>query len=271
MDNTAPQTIRQLVTIAGHRLECVRIGPSLSAAPMLVLLHEGLGSVSLWRDFPEALCRQTGSGALVYSRWGHGRSDGLDRPRSVRFMHDEALIVLPQVLEAFEIQRPILLGHSDGGSIALIYAGSGLGTPTALILEAPHVFVEDLTVTSISQLKARYETTDVRTRFARHHGSNVDSLFRDWTNIWLSPEFRAWNIEEYLKAVRAPTLLIQGLQDEYGTRRQVDAIASAIAGPTEMLVLDQCGHTPHVDQRPVVETAMAEFVRSCMRQVNPPR
>lgn len=246
--------------IAGHRLECVWIGPSPSAAPTLVFLHEGLGSVSLWRDFPEALCHQTGCGGLVYSRWGHGNSDGLDRPRSVRFMHDEALIALPQVLETFEIRRPILVGHSDGGSIALVYAGSGLGTPTALILEAPHVFVEDLTVTSIAQLKARYETTDVRARFARHHGSNVDTLFRDWTDIWLSSEFRAWNIQEYLSRVHAPTLLIQGLQDEYGTKRQVDAIVSGMAGPTETRVLDGCGHTPHVDQRPVVETAMADFI-----------
>jgi pimeloyl-ACP methyl ester carboxylesterase len=186
-------------------------------------------------------------------------------------MHDEALIVLPQVLAAFKIQRPIVIGHSDGGSIALIYAGSGLGTPTALILEAPHVFVEDLTVQSISQLRARYETAEVRARFARHHGLNVDSLFRDWTNIWLSPDFRAWDIQEYLSAARVPTLLIQGLQDEYGTRKQVDAIAAAMGGDAETLVLDQCGHTPHVDQRAVVETAMAELIRSCTRQVDPPR
>ena len=267
MDNTSSPTVKQLVTIAGHRLECVWVGPSPSAAPTLVFLHEGLGSVSLWRDFPEALCRQTGCGGLVYSRWGHGSSDGLDRSRSVRFMHDEALIVLPQVLAAFEIQRPMLVGHSDGGSIALIYTGSGLGTARALILEAPHVFVEDLTVTSIAQLRARYETTDVRARFARHHGSNVDSLFRDWTDLWLSPEFRAWDIQEYLSTIRVPTLLIQGLQDEYGTRKQIDTIAAAMAGHAEALVLDQCGHTPHVDQRVTVEAAMADFIN---RHAPPP-
>lgn len=186
-------------------------------------------------------------------------------------MHDEALIVLPQVLAAFEIQRPILVGHSDGGSIALIYAGSPLGTSMALILEAPHAFVENLTITSIAQLKAQYERTDLRARLARHHGSNVDSLFRDWTDIWLSSEFRAWNIEEeYVSRVRTPTLLIQGLQDEYGTKRQVDAIVSATTCPPETLVLDVCGHTPHVDQRTTVEAAMAEFIRRCLPQMDAP-
>ena len=270
-DETPGNAAAQLVSIAGHRLECVWIGPPPTSAPTLVFLHEGLGSVSLWRDLPEAVCRQTGCGGLVYSRWGHGTSDGLDRPRSSRFMHEEALIALPRLLEAFEIQRPILIGHSDGGSIALIYAGSGLGTARALILEAPHVFVEDLTVNSIAQLPTRYENGDLRARLARHHGSNVDRLFRDWTRIWLSPEFRAWDIQEYLSAVRVPTLLIQGLQDDYGSRKQIDTIAAAMAGHAQALVLDQCGHTPHVDQRSVVETAMVEFVRSCMPQVDPPR
>ena len=271
MNDVRLRAAAQLVSIAGHRLECVWVGPSPLVAPTLVFLHEGLGSVSLWRDFPKALCRRTGCGGLVYSRWGHGNSDGLDRPRPARFMHEEALIVRPLVLAAFKIQRPILVGHSDGGSIALIYAGSGLGTPRALILEAPHVFVEDLTVNSIAQLPTRFEHGDLRARLARHHGANVDTLFRDWTRSWLSPEFRAWDIQEYLSAVRVPTFLIQGLQDEYGTRKQIDTIAAAMAGHAEALVLDRCGHTPHVDQRSVVETVVAEFVRSCMRQVDPPR
>jgi pimeloyl-ACP methyl ester carboxylesterase len=262
MDTNFVSTSPQQVSIAGHRLECLSIGPRSSTAPTLVFLHEGLGSVSLWRDFPEALCHQTGCGGLAYSRWGHGNSAGLDRPRSVRFMHDEALIVLPQLLDAFEILRPILIGHSDGGSIALIYSGSRPGSPAGLILEAPHVFVEDLTVSSIAQLRDRYATTDLRARLGRHH-ANVDSLFRDWTNIWLSPEFRAWNIEEFLPAVRARTLLIQGLDDEYGTSRQVDTIASAISAPSETLMLGACGHAPHMDQRAAVETAMARFISRC--------
>ena len=154
----------------------------------------------------------------------------------------------------------------------MIYAGAGVGTPRALILEAPHVFVEELTVQSIARLSARYETIDLRARLARHHGANVDTLFRDWTRIWLSPEFHAWDIQKYLSAVRVPTLLlIQGLQDEYGTKNQVDAIAATMPGHAETLVLDQCGHTPHVDQRAVVEATMAEFIRSCMRQADPPR
>jgi pimeloyl-ACP methyl ester carboxylesterase len=249
-----------LISVAGHRLEYAWIEPQTEAMPTLVFLHEGLGSVSLWRDFPAALCRRTGCAGLVYDRQGHGGSGPLLGPRSVRFMHDEALVVLPAVLETFRIRRPILVGHSDGGSIALIYEGSRIGETAGLILEAPHVFVEDLTIESIGSIQKQYETGGLRAKLARHHGEKVDPLFRSWSDVWLSADFRGWNIEEYLTGVRPPTLLIQGLDDVYGTKKQVDTIATALGDRCETIMLAQCGHFPHIDQRAAVEAAMSEFV-----------
>ena len=249
----------EFVSVDGVRLEYAWHGPPPADAPTLVFLHEGLGSISQWRKFPAELCSRVACGALVYSRCGHGRSDALTAPHGIRFMHDEATAVLPQLLDVFEIRRPILVGHSDGASIALIHAGSG-GDPFAMILEAPHVFVEEVTVTRIAELRELYRTTDLRTRLARHH-SNVDALFQYWTDVWLRPEFRRWNIEAYLAEVQCPTLVLQGKQDEYGTGRQVDTIIAALGGRCEGIMLDRCGHAPHVDQRAAVLEIMARFIR----------
>jgi len=251
--------VADYVSIDGARLEYVWHGPPPLHAPTLVFLHEGLGSISQWRNFPAELSSRLGCGALVYSRCGHGKSDALNGPRTIGFMHEEATAVLPRLLEVFEIHRPILVGHSDGASIALIYAGSG-GDPFALALEAPHVFVEDVTVTRIAELRELYKTTDLRTKLARHH-SNVDSLFQSWTEVWLRPEFRRWNIEAYLPDVRCPTLVIQGKQDEYGTDKQVDALIAMLGGRCEGIMLDDCGHAPHLDQPRHVEDLMARFIR----------
>jgi pimeloyl-ACP methyl ester carboxylesterase len=253
--------VADFVSIDGTRLEYAWHGPAPSQSPTLVFLHEGLGSTSQWRTFPADLSSRLGCSALVYSRCGHGKSDGLTAPRSIDFMHDEATTVLPRLLEVFEIRRPIVVGHSDGASIALIHAGSGAGDPFALILEAPHVFVEDVTVTRIAELRDQYRTTDLRTKLARHHGENVDALFQSWTDVWLSPGFRTWNIEHYLPGVTCPTLVIQGRQDEYGTDRQVNTLVSALGGRCEGIMLDRCGHAPHVDQRATVENIMSSFVR----------
>jgi pimeloyl-ACP methyl ester carboxylesterase len=249
------------VRISGYRLEHRWIGPPPGGRPTLVFLHEGLGSVSLWRDFPDAVANRTGCGALVYSRAGHGASDPRPEPRSPCFMHDEALVVLPEVLRATQIEDAILVGHSDGASIAIIATGMGAVAPRALILEAPHVFVEELTIESISRTADRYRSTDLRDRLARHHGANVDTLFEDWTRVWLSPEFAAWNIEACLAGVNRPTLVIQGEGDEYGTPAQVNAIATALGQSCEALILPDCRHTPHVDQRAAVEDAMVRFVQ----------
>ena len=248
----------EFVSIDGVRLEYAWHGPPPGHAPTLVFLHEGLGSLSQWRNFPAELGSRVGCGALVYSRCGHGKSDALTAPRTIGFMHEEATAVLPRLLEVFEIRRPILVGHSDGASISLIYAGSG-GDPFAMILEAPHVFVEDVTVTRIVELRDSYRTTDLRTKLARYH-TNVDSLFQYWTDVWLRPEFRRWNIEAYLPDVRCPTLVIQGKQDEYGTSRQVDVLMSTLGGRCEGILLDRCGHAPHVDQRATVAELMARFI-----------
>ena len=248
------------IAVAGVQLEYTWFGPPPTAAPTIVFLHEGLGSLGLWGDFPEAVCRETGCGGLVYSRRGHGPSDPLDRPHDARFMHDEAQIVLPRLLEAFRISDMILVGHSDGGSIALIYTGAGLGRPRGLVLEAPHVFNEDRIVTGIAEVRTRYERGTLRSRLARHHGSNTDDIFNAWANVWMNPDFRDWNIEEYLPGVKAPTLVIQGIDDEYGTEGQVHAIKAAIGGPCETLMVPDCGHLPHLDQREVVEAATTNFV-----------
>lgn len=249
-----------MIAAGGRQLEYRRIDASRADAATLVFLHEGLGSVSAWRDFPDALASATECAALVYSRWGHGASETLAASRGARFMHDEALVVLPELLDALGIGDPILIGHSDGASIALIHAGACVRPVRALILEAPHVFVEDISIESISRMRELYETGDLRDRLRRHHGDNADGAFRGWNNVWLDPAFRDWNIEEYLSGITCPTLLIQGEDDEYGTLRQVEAIVAAVRGPTETLVLPRCGHAPHRDQREKVLKAMSAFV-----------
>lgn len=253
------------MTIDGRRLEYAWHGPGPDAAPTLVFLHQGLGSVSMWKEFPSALAERTGCGALVYSRRGHGRSDPWDGPRSVRFMHDEALIGLPHLLETLRVASPLLVGHSDGASVALIYAGAHAGPLRGLLLEAPHVFVEDLSVRSIAAARVAFEQGDLRARLGRHHGTNTEGVFRGWNDVWLSPTFRAWNIEEYLAGIDVPTLVIQGLQDEYGTLGQVDTIVAQIRAPVRTLLLDGCGHSPHRDKPDEVLESMVTFVMGLLR------
>jgi len=247
-----------LVTVASHRLEYVRIAARRPDLPPLVFLHEGLGSVAMWRDFPERLAAATGCGALVYSRYGYGRSDPLAEPRPVRYMHDEALVALPQLLDALEVERPILVGHSDGGSIALIHAGSTARPLAGLVLLAPHVMVEDLSVSSIAAAREAYEHGDLRAKLARYH-ADVDSAFRGWNDIWLHPDFRAWNIEDVLPRIACPVLAIQGSLDAYGTMAQLERIVRAVRG-TEVLELEGCGHSPHRDRPEAVIEAVTRFV-----------
>lgn len=246
--------------VEGVRLEARWAGPPPKEAPTLVFLHEGLGSTSLWRDFPDRLAAETGCGALLYSRAGYGKSDPVPLPRPVRFMHDEAA-VLPRVLAAAGVRDHLLVGHSDGASISLIHAGSGPGPALrGLILEAPHVFTEPHGLASIAKMTEVYRTTNLRERLARHHGANVDVAFRGWNDVWLNPEFKAWNIEEYLPAIRVPILILQGEDDEYGTWAQVEAIERRSGGPVESIAISQCGHSPHREQPEIALRAMAEFV-----------
>ncbi|HEX6913160.1 MAG TPA: alpha/beta hydrolase [Longimicrobium sp.] len=252
------------VEIGGTRLECRRMGPGPEEAPTIVFLHEGLGSVSTWRDFPDALAARTGCGALVYSRAGYGRSDPVPLPRPVRFMHDEAE-VLAKLVQRAGLRDVVLLGHSDGASIALIAAGRG-AVPglRALVLEAPHVFAEPCGLESIARIADTYRTTDLRARLERHHGPNTDVAFRGWNGVWLDPDFRAWNIEAFLPGIAVPTLVVQGEDDEYGSWAHVESIQRRSGAPVRTLAVPSCGHAPHAEHRELVLGAMAEFIRNEM-------
>lgn len=250
-------------TAAGRRLEYEWVGPERTGTACIVFLHEGLGSIALWRDFPQRLCDALGRRGLVYSRFGYGRSDPLDwnrAPRRVDFMHDEATQALPELLDQLGVEAPILLGHSDGGSIALLHAALTTRPVSSLIVLAPHVLVEDVSVSSIAAAKLTYETTDFRDKLARYH-DDVDSAFRGWNDIWLNPDFRSWNIESVLPAIRRPILAIQGIDDEYGTMEQVDRIASGATNThVELVKLADCGHSPHRDQPDAVIAAAERFL-----------
>ena len=259
------------VHAAGHRLEYKRLRPHAGTArhdtgdaPVLVFLHEGLGSTAMWKDFPQLVVDATGCSALVYSRYGYGKSDRLTEPRKVDYMHREALQALPEVLEALSIREPVLIGHSDGASIALIHAGARRWPVRALVAMAPHVFVEEITVESIAQAKLTFETTDLAAKLQRYHDDPA-SAFQGWNDIWLHPDFRAWNIEECLPNIDAPLLLIQGEDDRYGTLAQIQAIARAVKGPVRELMLPRCGHSPHVDRREETVEAIRDFVANVRR------
>ncbi|HZS82413.1 MAG TPA: alpha/beta hydrolase [Stellaceae bacterium] len=247
------------VAIGGCRLEYEWIAETRPGVPTLVFLHEGLGSVALWRDFPAKLAAATGAAALVYSRRGYGSSDALEAPHAVDYMHREALEVLPALLDRFAIAAPVLVGHSDGASIALIHAGGAGRDVRGLVLEAPHVFVEDVTIASIAAAKASYAASGLGRRLAPYH-ADPDAAFRGWNDIWLDPEFRAWNIEAYLPAIACPVLAIQGEEDEYGTVAQLHAIRRGVAGPCELLLLPGCRHSPHRDQAEATLQAMVRFI-----------
>lgn len=246
------------VDVGGARLEVERIDVGRASAAPVVMLHEGLGSVAMWKDFPHRVAHSANRNVLVYSRAGYGRSSPAKLPYGVRYMHDEALVVLPRLLDACAIERPILLGHSDGGSIALIHAAAA-GRPVAgLVLMAPHVIVEDVSIESIAAAKVAWRTTDLRAKLARYH-DDVDGAFTGWNDIWLHPDFRDWNIEDLVRDVRCPILAIQGEDDEYGTFDQIERI-ERLAPDVERVRLADCRHSPHRDQPEVVLEALVRFV-----------
>jgi pimeloyl-ACP methyl ester carboxylesterase len=245
------------VTVQGRKLEVQKIPGTDTNAPTLIFLHEGLGSVSMWREFPRQVVEATGCPAVVYSRYGYGNSEAFGEPRSVRYMHDEALVTLPGLLGALAVREPVLVGHSDGGSIALIHASAH--RVKGLVVMAPHVFVEDLSVRSIAEAKLAFEGTDLPQKLGRYH-ADAAKTFRGWNDIWLHRDFRSWNIEEVLPRVTCPILAIQGFDDEYGTMAQLEAIARQTGGPIELLRLADCRHSPHRDQPQVVIEAISRFV-----------
>ncbi len=247
------------VSLDGAELEVFTIPPARSACPTLVFLHEGLGSAALWRDFPRVLASSSGFGAVVYSRRGNGFSSPLARPRNARYMHDEALVVLPALLAELEIDQAVLVGHSDGASIALIYAAEHPDAVRGLVLEAPHLFVEELSLHSIAAVREAYDRGDLRARMAPYH-ADVDRTFYGWNDVWLSPEFREWNVESYAARLRAPVLALQGLEDEYGTPAQLESIARRAPAPVDRIALARCGHAPHRERRMLVEAAVAAWL-----------
>lgn len=248
------------IVVDGRRVETTFFGPSPERAPTLVLLHEGLGCVAMWRDFPRLLTERTGYGVLAYSRPGYGKSDPVPLPRPLSYMHDEALDVLPAVLDQAGIRKTILVGHSDGASIATIYAGSRQDFRVrGLALMAPHFFVEDISVRSIAEAKQAYEAGDLRERLARYH-DDVDVAFRGWNEAWLDPKFREWHIEPELAHVRVPMLIVQGKGDQYGTEAQLALAQRETYCPVETLLLDDCRHAPHVDQPETTLDAIGAFV-----------
>jgi pimeloyl-ACP methyl ester carboxylesterase len=258
-DELPAETRAFFLTVQGRRLEVQRIAGTAGDAPTLVFLHEGLGSISLWRDFPARVVERTGCPAVVYSRYGHGNSEVLQEPRTIRFMHDEGQQVLPELLEKLSIREPVLMGHSDGASIAIIYAGAG-NPVRGLVLMAPHLFAEEWGLKSIAKAKAAFESTDLPQKLSRHH-VDAAKTFRGWNDVWLLPEFREWNIEDCLQKIKCPILAIQGYEDEYGTMAQIDAIAAKSGGQVETLRLPDCGHSPHRDQPDAVLHAIGEFLQ----------
>lgn len=262
---TVPWTPHGTLIADGKSLEYACFGPPPSDAPTLVLLHEGLGCIALWRDFPAALAATTGMSVFVYSRAGYGRSDLADLPRPLDYMTIEATDVLGPVLDAIGLRRAILVGHSDGATIAAIYAGSVADYRVrGLVLMAPHFFAEDMGLAAIAEAKDAFDTGNLRAGLAKYH-NDPDNAFRGWNDSWLHPDFKDWNVADVIDHLRVPTLAIQGRDDQYGTLAQIAEIETRAYAPVEKLILDNSRHAPFLDQADAVTEAIAAF---CTRLVH---
>ena len=252
------------VQAAGHKLRVRRLthpgSDGQDSRPTLVFLHEGLGAIEMWHDLPKVLLEKTGCNGLLYDRWGHGKSDPIDVQRTLRYIHEAAVGSVPEVLKNLGVEDTILIGHSEGGSIALIFAAEYPELVRGLITEAAHVFVEESTLKGIREAVEAYQTTDLKEKLARYHDNNTEEIFRAWYETWLSPEFKHWNIEDYLPRVTCPVLVIQGEDDPYATEAQVEAIASQVAGPAKPLLIPDCAHIPHKEATDRVVKEMTEFI-----------
>jgi pimeloyl-ACP methyl ester carboxylesterase len=247
------------LNIGASDLEYRMIGPAPDDAPTIVMLHEGLGSAGLWGDFPDRLQAATGAGVLVYSRAGYGASTPVTLPRPLDYMHIEALEILPKLLDAIGFRRGLLLGHSDGASIAAIYAGGVQDHRVrGLAMIAPHFIVEDISVTSIAEIKTAYETTGLKTKLARWH-RDVDNAFYGWNRAWLDPKFRSWDISEYLAYIRVPVAILQGAGDQYGTIRQIEIAREECYCPVEVTMIPDAGHSPYRESPEATLNAISEF------------
>ena len=253
------------LAIGARRLEYRMVGPPPEAAPTIVMLHEGLGCVGLWGDFPDKLQAATGCGVFVYSRAGYGQSSPVPLPRPLTYMHDEARDVLPALLDEIGFKRGLLLGHSDGASIAAIYAGSHQDHRVGgLVLIAPHFFTEDAGIASIEEARKAYDTGDLRPRLSRWH-KDVDSAFKGWNGAWLDPDFRQWDITEQLAYIRVPMLIVQGEDDQYGTVKQIEVAEQECYCPVEVALLPGAKHAPQREAPEATMQVIAEFAARVLR------
>jgi pimeloyl-ACP methyl ester carboxylesterase len=252
------------LSIDGAELEYRFIGASQAEAPTIVLLHEGLGSAALWGDFADRLAAATGAGVLAYSRAGYGASSKVRLPRPLDYMQIEALEVLPKLLDAIGFRRGLLVGHSDGASIAAIHAGGVLDHRVqGIALIAPHFMVEEISVASIAAIKTANETTDLKARLARWHG-DVDNAFYGWNGAWLDPQFRHWDISDYLAYIRVPVAILQGADDQYGTLRQIEVARQECYCPVDVTILPGVGHSPHREASAETLRVLADFYRAIL-------
>jgi pimeloyl-ACP methyl ester carboxylesterase len=258
--------LEEFLKLGSKKIEIQWHNGELTNRPALVFMHEGLGCVGMWKDFPKRISDSTGCPCFVFSRFGYGYSDPCSYPWKINFMHSQALTVLPQILKQAGIEKYILIGHSDGGSIGIIFAGSpntkGL---SGLITLAAHVFCEQCTVESIQQARINYEQQDLKEALKKYHCKNTDNAFRGWNDVWLNPNFINWNIEKYLKKIKVPMLAIQGKEDKYGTDKQIDSIKSKVNN-VESFLLDDCRHSPHIDRSETVLKIMTKFIHQIVEQ-----
>jgi len=251
------------VVVDNKRLETKTIGKIDPARPVLIFLHPGLGCIEGWKDFPEKVVEKTGIPAFLYSRYGYGKSEPLKESRAIDYLHREGEAVLPALLESLKIKHPILVGHSDGATISLLFAAKYPSWPKALILEAPHVFVEDITVAGLKEAKEAFEQGGGLKRGLERYHLDAKATFYGWNDIWLKPEFRGWNVENELKTITCPILLIQGEDDQYGTIAQLTAIKAATPH-TEILIIPECKHSPHDDQPAQVLASMEKYIMGAL-------
>lgn len=254
----------QQVQVGEHQLHLQHLEPSELRGdnPLtLVFLHEGLGSIEMWKQFPAQLCVATGCKGIVYDRYGYGFSTPVTLPRPLDYLEIEGLQRVPALLDSLDLSNVVLIGHSDGGSIALLAATVAQGRVKAVITEAAHVFVEGMTLEGIEDAVQAYATTALPEKLARYHGEHTDNVFHAWCDTWLNPEFRAWNIEVHLSKIQCPLLVMQGVQDEYGSEQQVQSIAHNSGGIAQIAMIDNCGHVPHHQATETVFNAMRDFIR----------
>lgn len=258
---------KSFLTAGGHKLcyQFVNKEYSTPEKPLLVFLHEGLGCIDKWKEFPEKLSKKVNLPALVYERYGYGNSEPLKEPRTSGFLHNEAFNVLPELLEKLNIdQQLILIGHSDGGSISLLFASKHPNRVKGILLEAPHVLIEELSAKGLKSAILAYEYSDLRERLLKYHGDNTDSMFWGWANIWSDEKSMNWNIEEYLPYITSPVLFIQGETDEYGSLEQLRAIEEGVSGSVLSEIIPECGHIPHHEKEEEVLMIMADYIQTLL-------